>query len=157
MENLSLFSVLAAFAALSALYVTTSFSMRRFRVRLVQSGEQLLSDKRLSDESREEINHLLDTCMSFKVALAMPIACIGAAADSILGRKYDNSELDDNELFHSLVERYFVSVLAANLLFAPVAVISVLLFGVVDFLFSKGRSVEFLEQPALRASHAVSY
>lgn len=157
MSDNTMMYLFLGFAVFSALYICISLSMRNFRLRLVDIAEELLADKSLSRETKDDINHLIDTCMSYKVAFFLPLAALASAADTILGINHPTEELDDDERYHDLVGRYFVSVIAANLIFAPVAILSVLLFGLVDLLFGRNSKVEFVEQPALRASHAVSY
>lgn len=154
--------VALGFAAYAIIHIGLALAMGGRRQEMVRIGESILADTKVSQDGKEAINHLLDTCMSFKVGLLVPIAAGAALFDILLGTPHKPDEFENDARFHRLLRLFFCSVLAANPIFAMLSV-PIMLIGLVASLFcaepeksGTGRFTSVLESPMLRASAAVA-
>lgn len=128
------------------------------RVHMVSVAEKMLAEGRWNAEERAKINQLLDTCMSFRVGLAMILAVVAVTAEDLLGRERAvpkaRIRLVADPRFHVLLRLYFLSALAANPLATLVVVPLMIVSGVVEKL-TGGSINQVVEEPSLRAAASI--
>jgi hypothetical protein len=157
---MSAFDILTSPVAFAlTLYVVVAILLNQLahpiRLKLVDSAEEFLREKKWNAQQRDELNLLLDTCMSFRVGLLVPVGVVSIVIDETLRRPIECSpsqiELSNDPRFDSLLGRYFVSIAAANPIAAVVSVILMALGMIITVPF--GASIRSLmEWPVLRAS-----
>lgn len=135
--------------------------MRRGMVRLARD---LLDEERWSDDQRAAINLLIDTCMSFRVGVLIPIAAINMVGDELLERKVSvHAEMERlwaEPRYHSLFSRYVVSIFVANLFAGAVSLVLVPIAGGICAMIRSHRSQggslrSVIEESVYRASHSM--
>lgn len=153
--------VLAIIGGYAALHIGLAFAMRGPRLRLAKRARQLLARPDLSEKDRDRVEHLLDTCMSFKVAFLIPIAAIAMVLEQVLG---DPDPEEGNPEVAHLVVRYLASVMAANPVFGALAAIilamCLLAANIIQAVrgsrpWDVGTLRRVMGGPLYRASHAV--
>jgi hypothetical protein len=155
----------AAFALYALVHIGLNLAMRRARIEMVELAEQILADPAVSDAGKYEVNHVLDTCMSFKVGAIVPIAVIGVFIDEVRGAPEPADEFAGDTRFTRLLLLYYASVLAANPLLAivsiPIALVGTFITATIGSLGDTAKStmhervVTAFEAPLLKASEQV--
>lgn len=143
-------------AAYGALMLGLTVALRPLRLQLADIAERLLSDSKVSSDSRDDINLLLDTCLSFKVSVLFLLALCESILGDLLRHPVEAHELEDDPRFHALVWRYFVSIAGINpivLVFAiPIGILSLMVHSVTR----KDPSRHAVEDPVLVAARAMA-
>jgi hypothetical protein len=152
--------VLAIALGYPALVAALAVAAQPMRRGMFALAESMLAEPDWRKDERDEINQLMDTCMSFRVGALLALAAIGVMTDCLLGRPVRSDRAADrlwnDRRFHRLVGRYLVSVLAANPI---VAVVSLPLLGVSRLVVSicdreDGRIG--IDEPVVRAANGVA-
>lgn len=145
-------------AAYGILVIGSTLLAWPIRRDMVALAEDILKEHKWNEEERETVNFVLDSCMSFAMGLALPIAIVAATFDTLLGKKTETTRLDNDPRFGALTWRYFVSILAANPLAAlvtlPLMVVSFAVFAACD---GASAPLHAVEEPLKRAGGVVSY
>lgn len=130
------------------------------RMHMVDTANEMLDEGHWNAAERAKINHLLDTCMSFRVGVLLVVAAADVILDIILHREVESpssaSRLRKDPRFHTMIRCFFLSVMAVNplafLVMQPLAVA----FVVLEALRGRVAPRELVEEPAIRASAAVA-
>lgn len=148
--------IAAIFAGYGILLVGLALLVGPMRRDIAVRAEALLADPSTKPESRERVNMLVDTCMSFHVGLILPVAAFGVLFDELLRRPRPKAHpLHDDPRYLALVGRYFASILAANPLAAIVSVPVIVFCALIGRAFGQESFKEGVEEPLERASVAV--
>jgi hypothetical protein len=129
------------------------------RLRMVTLSNAMLRDKRLTVEQRLRLNFLVDTCMSFRVGLLLPVAATVSILRMVLGdepKLETGGRLFNDTRYHSLVLCYFVSILAANPLAALVSVPLLCVGFLIAWLSNKANAKAAVEEATLMASASLA-
>jgi uncharacterized membrane protein (DUF441 family) len=125
------------------------------RIRMVELVEDILAEPQWNAAERLRLNQLLDTCMSFRVGLMVVVAALSVIVDVALGRVEEppasTARLRKDARYHSIVVRYFVSVLAANPI-AAVAAVPLMIMALIAEQMIGGTMRAAVEEAALKAS-----
>lgn len=146
--------VLAAYAVGM---IALAFAIQPLRMKLVETIDEMVAEPGWSDSDREQLFTLRDYNMSFLVGLLLPVAAIGAIADTILnGEKAEEPKgLDADPRYAQCVWRFFASVAAANPIAAIVSIVLMIVLLVISLAFKhkSPRTLvdEAVEEPTLRA------
>lgn len=150
----SMLLILAIPAGYGVVLIGLAIVVHPLRRSMMIIAENMLADQPISDHTRARVNQLLDTCMSFRVGLILPLAVIGVVIDDLLHRMTPPSTENDAR-YHALVKRYFVSILAANPIAALIS-IPLMLFSFLVHVLRGDESIrEAVEEPVVRASSAI--
>jgi hypothetical protein len=130
------------------------------RLRMTEISNTLLATPGLKPAMREKVNGLIDTCMSFRVGLILPIAIVSVITDEILegdSCKPQTHQLSDNSEYHKMLLMYLVSILVANPIMSFVNV-PLLIFGAIVHSITDGwkEAVDGVELPVLKAATNVA-
>ena len=152
--------LMAGYLAVVAILAFVAHPLRR---RMIEIAEEMLAEPSLAPVNRDRINHLLDTCMSFRVGLRLPFAILSQIIDDFLRlplhRSPSQKELMKDERYTQLLGRYSLSVLAANPL-AAIATSILIIPGAIIHVVMRGTNQRdgirrTVEQPVLAASAIV--
>lgn len=103
--------------------------LRRTRIELVDIAEEMLADDSLSEASRLEINNLLDTAMSFRVGILIPVAQILFCIHMVMRVPDEpDDQVSAHPKFNDLMLRYVLSNAGNNL---PAGIVTLLLMPLV--------------------------
>jgi hypothetical protein len=156
MNSSAIILIIAIPAIYGVILVGLAVLVRPLRYQIVDIGEAILADPNVREAGRERVNRLLDTCMSFRVGLLIPVAAIGVIIDDILRRDQPQTPLQTDYRFHELLWRYFVSILAANPVMALVTVPLIIVCSIAHQLLRGDDGLRgAVEEPVIRASGAV--
>lgn len=137
--------------------VTVGLAMlaQPMRLRMVDLAEEILADEQFSERERDLINHLLDTAFSFRVGLQMPLAVLTTIANDVLRVPNElpaTKRLMQDERYHGVLLRHFLSVLAGNPIVAPITIALMIISLIVDLATSSSNPRDAVEASVLRAS-----
>lgn len=136
--------------------VALAYLVQPLRRQLVLIGEQIITDPGCTTGDRERANRMMDNCMSFKVGLVLPFAAIAVMLDVFLKKDGGDSHEPADPRLHQMMIPYFASVLAANPIFALLALPLIAAGVLVSLAKGTVRPREVAEEPVLRASEAVA-
>ena len=135
--------------------IALAIAIYPIRKNMFSLAEELLKLKSLTESDKRKINLLLDSCMSFRIGMMVPIAIIGVISDRVIGIKMPDkasTQLLNEEKYHKIIAMYFLSILVANplagLITLPLVFVSIL----TDKLIGKTTVRESVEEPIVRAS-----
>jgi hypothetical protein len=137
------------------LMIAIAIAIYPIRKNMFSLSEDLLKLKNLTESDKRKINLLLDSCMSFRIGVIVPIAIIGVISDRIVGVKpvtKSSSVLLDDQRYHKIIVMYFLSILAANPLVGLITVPLVFVSVLTDTLIGRTTVRESVEEPIIRAS-----
>ena len=152
--------VVLALVGYAALVATLLVVTQPLRLRMIDVAEGMLAERRWNAAEREEINQLLDTSMSVKIGLMLPVAAIASIMFDVLRTRTEwpasIRRLEEDHRFHELSRMYIVSVLAANPL-AGVFSIALMGFNVLILLLMQTATFrDAIEEPILKVSAAMA-
>ncbi|KFG90765.1 hypothetical protein BV98_001477 [Sphingobium herbicidovorans NBRC 16415] len=121
--------ILAIMVGYVAISLLAQAAAHRSRKRMLVLAAELQHDKRANQADIDRVDFLLDTAMSWKVGVLLPIAIIGLLSDVALKRDVNGSKhwMSKDPRAGELAFHFFVSVAAANV---PMACINAILLGV---------------------------
>lgn len=135
--------------------IALAIAIYPIRKNMFSLSEELLRLKNLTESDKLKINLLLDSSMSFRIGMIVPIAVIGVISDRIIGIKPQiktSVTLLNEKRYHKIIVMYFLSILVANPLAALITIPLVFLSIVTDKLIGKTTVRESVEEPIVRAS-----
>ncbi len=144
-----------ALLAYIVLVATLAFAVHPMRREMILLGEELLADPALKPRHRDAINLLMDTCMSFRVGLLLPVAVLSVLADEVLKREVhvpgDDSLMNDPR-FDRFLTRHILSIAAINPIATAIAMVLMIPTVAYSFAIGRDRTRAIVEEPLLRAS-----
>jgi hypothetical protein len=139
----------------AVLVAMLALALHPLRKRMFRTAESILAEGQWSADERARVNHLMDTCMSFRVGAIMPIAVISVILDDLLRREVRSTKsrtrLHRDHRFHQVIAIYLLSVMAANPLASAVTLPLLVLSAIIDKLMGQATVREVVEEPTLRA------
>jgi len=137
-----------------ALLATLTAVVHPLRRKMFFEAEALLADERYDGESKEHIDNLLDTCMSFRVGLRLPLAFVASIMVDLLRLPRPSPPYEDlsyDARYHKVFLLYVASISAAN----PLALIvwfPLMIIGFSVHLACRGNVRDAVEEPVLTAA-----
>lgn len=142
----------------AALVVVLALILQPMRLRMIDTAEEMLAERHWNKDQRENINDLLDSCASIGASIALPVALVISIFAETLRLEPEQpiwlKRLGEDERFHALLNRYFVSLLGANPLIAMVTVPLMVLNVVVAAVVRSSTLRSAIEEPILKSATA---
>lgn len=148
--------VLLAMALYVVVLIVGLYLVEPVRSRLIDEAEEMLNDDHWTDDQRRDVIMLVDRRASFAVGLLLPLAVLSVALDIVLGRLGEipaEDTLLNDARYHSLLDKFVLSICAANPIAAfvtvalTIALAPFLILGMAKISYTR----EMVDRPAYRA------
>lgn len=151
----SVMPIVMVFVVYAATVVVCNLAAQPLRRRMFALINELLhAHEGPADQAK--LNYFMDSCMSTRVAVLVPIAAFSVFFDLLMGREMPaqaRNGLRADSRFHDVLGMYFISVLAATPLAAVLTVPVIFLILIAKAFMGGGDIKETVEEPALRAAN----
>ncbi|MEZ5654450.1 MAG: hypothetical protein R3E04_00950 [Sphingobium sp.] len=126
------------------------------RIEMVETIEDLLSEPGFTKIDQAQLERLARNCMSFFVALVLPLAIGSTIVEYLTGNRLDtgreaSAKLRRDPRFHRVLRIYFVSILASSPILGIISSVFIAVSLALRFL-TKGDGVQqAMESPVIKA------
>ena len=89
---------------------------QKTRARLFALAEELYKDRRTTSRDKKHLDHLMDTYVSFRVSLLVPLAFLISSFEDLIGKetKSERRWFSNDVRYHRIISSYFWSLAACN-------------------------------------------